>query len=175
MNSHRRGFTLIELIAVIIIIGVLAAIAAPIMTGMKSRAICAEAAMLMGEIRSALRVYYVEHGTYPDIQDWLVNLDPADVAKLLPGLDVNGLTGTYFGKECFFVRSLPAISSITIHCYFYPPYGGGSPSTAPKAYEGKRASDSVGGLYPGVLYMQVKGNIWHDYVSRSGYPDDEPS
>lgn len=169
MTPDKKGFTLIELIVVIIIIGILAAVAAPIMGNVKSKTICAEAVMMMGSIRTSLRMYYVEHGAYPDMQEWLVNLDPAVASHNFPGLAVNDLTGTYFGKECFYVFS-SAFGTYTISCYFYPPYSDGIPSTAPKADEGKRASDAIGGLYPGVLYMDRFGKVWQNYVSRSGYP-----
>ena len=61
---NKRGFTLIELIVVIVIIGVLAAIAAPMMQGNVARAKKSEAVAALGAIRTAERCYYVDSGGY---------------------------------------------------------------------------------------------------------------
>ena len=64
MLKSKRGFTLIELIVVIVIIGVLSSIAAPMMQGNVARAKRTEAAAALGAIRTAERCYYVDNTGY---------------------------------------------------------------------------------------------------------------
>jgi len=59
------AFTLVELLIVMIIVGVLAAIAAPMMQSNVNRAKRSEAVAALGAIRTAARSYYVEYGVYP--------------------------------------------------------------------------------------------------------------
>lgn len=56
---NRKGFTLIELISVVIIVGILARIAAPMLSGMTTKAMCTEGVMAMGTIREACREYFL--------------------------------------------------------------------------------------------------------------------
>lgn len=60
----KAGFTLIELMIVIIIVGVLAAAAVPIYTGFVRRAYLTEAKAVVGAIRAAELVYRAEHGVW---------------------------------------------------------------------------------------------------------------
>lgn len=62
MNA-RKGFTMIELMVVIIIVGILAAVAVPLMRGKVDQAKWSEAAAAAGAIRSANRTYFAEHGS----------------------------------------------------------------------------------------------------------------
>lgn len=58
----RKGFTMIELMVVIIIVGILAAVAVPLMRGKVDQAKWSEAAAAAGAIRSANRTYFAEKG-----------------------------------------------------------------------------------------------------------------
>lgn len=65
-NRKKRsaGFTLVELMIVIIIVGVLAAAAVPIYRAYVRRARASEAKATIGLIKSAEEVYYAEHDDY---------------------------------------------------------------------------------------------------------------
>lgn len=88
----KAGFTLIELMIVIIIVGVLAAAAVPIYTGFVKRAYLTEAKAVVGAIRAAQLVYLAEYG------DWLWPDDLAspDTAGKLTTLGVDITMNTWF-------------------------------------------------------------------------------
>jgi type IV pilus assembly protein PilA len=66
LTKLARGFTLIELMIVVAIIGILAAIAIPSYQDYTIRAQVAEALMLIDEIKPSIRDYYRDRGTWPE-------------------------------------------------------------------------------------------------------------
>jgi prepilin-type N-terminal cleavage/methylation domain-containing protein len=70
MKKQRKGFTLVELVIVIAILGILAAYAVPKYQGLVEQARSAEARAQLGTVRSALGIYYAKnHGQYPATLD----------------------------------------------------------------------------------------------------------
>ena len=61
----RRGFSLVELVIVVTIIGILASIAVPRMTTASSNAKANALQATLANVRKAIDVYYAEHGKYP--------------------------------------------------------------------------------------------------------------
>ncbi|MFV9567626.1 competence type IV pilus major pilin ComGC [Thermoanaerobacter mathranii] len=73
LNKDERGFTLIELIVVIAILGILAAIAVPRVTTSLSNARVKADEANVKILQNAIERYYVEHNqTYPESLDDLV-------------------------------------------------------------------------------------------------------
>ena len=64
-NKNAKGFTLIELMIVVAIIGILAAIAMPQYNKYVARTQVAEAFALLGPVKQALMLYYQENGEFP--------------------------------------------------------------------------------------------------------------
>ncbi len=90
----KKGFTLIELMVVILIVGILAAASIPLMRGRIDSAKWAEANAMAGTIQSAGRVYFAEHGTIS-----------TGVSMTDLGFNSGDLTGTYFVAGDFTLSS----------------------------------------------------------------------
>ena len=82
----RSGFTLVELMVVIMIAGILAAVAVPLLRGRIESAKWSEGKAMMGTIATALRAYGAEKGDNGTWPPTLTNL----------GFVAGDLTGTYF-------------------------------------------------------------------------------
>ena len=92
--AKTKGYTLVELLTVIFIVAVLAAVAVPILRGRIDTAKWSEGKALAGTIAMALRTYVV--GT-AELGPWDEVSLPAE--KL--GITAQDLDGTYFQKENF--------------------------------------------------------------------------
>jgi prepilin-type N-terminal cleavage/methylation domain-containing protein len=61
--KSRKGFTLIELMVVVLIVGILAAVAIPILRGRIDAAKWSEGKAMLGSVATAIRAYAAEKGT----------------------------------------------------------------------------------------------------------------
>lgn len=81
-RGSRAGFTLVELMIVIVIIGILASIAVPKYQGMKLRAQAARIISDFNMIRDAAFMYYHEYGRMP--RDYYPGGMPNELEPYLP-------------------------------------------------------------------------------------------
>lgn len=70
-RNLMRGFTLIEVMIVIVILGILAAIVAPRIIGRTDDARIAEAKIQIRNFETALKLYKMDNAFYPDTQQGL--------------------------------------------------------------------------------------------------------
>ena len=126
LRRNQRGFTLVELMIVVIIVGILAAVAIPMYQGATERAKASEAVAALGTIRGAMRVYYAEHGTYVDAVNFTLGAQVTNGSIL--DVSDNDLMGRYFSSPCYTFLTAPVAAAFTIEC-------DGAASTAPNASE----------------------------------------
>ncbi|HGN6986172.1 TPA: pilin, partial [Neisseria gonorrhoeae] len=79
MNTLQKGFTLIELMIVIAIVGILAAVALPAYQDYTARAQVSEAILLAEGQKSAVTEYYPNHGKWPENNTSAGVASPADI------------------------------------------------------------------------------------------------
>lgn len=99
-NSNNTGFSLIEMMVVMIIIGILAALVAPRLMQRADEARVTEARIQIKNFETALRMYKMDNGFYPSTEQGLSALVVPPLSGELPE---NFREGGYLEK-----KSLPA-------------------------------------------------------------------
>lgn len=79
MNKNAHGFTIVELLIVIVVIAILAAISIVAYRGVQDRANASSASARVTQVATKLKLYYVEHESYPTL---LSEADIQDVSNL---------------------------------------------------------------------------------------------
>ena len=74
ISSNQRGFTLIEIMVVVVILGLLAAIVAPNIIGNIDKAATSRAKQDIRQIETALKLYRMENFKYPSSDEGLAAL-----------------------------------------------------------------------------------------------------
>jgi prepilin-type N-terminal cleavage/methylation domain-containing protein len=98
--KSNKAFTMVELMVVVLIVGILAAVAVPLMSGRIDSAKWSEAKSAMGTIVSGLRSYAAEKGSFTSAPT---------LAAI--GIANNDLDGTYFTHDAYAITSASASGS----------------------------------------------------------------
>jgi len=109
-GRKKKGFTLIELMVVIMVVAILAAVAVPILRGRTKQAKWSEAAATAGAIRTVMRTYYVED---PNAALAMAG-STVDTIQATLGFIPGDLTGRYFQAGNFTITAIDGNGYATI-------------------------------------------------------------
>jgi prepilin-type N-terminal cleavage/methylation domain-containing protein len=113
--NNTKGFTMVELLVVLVIVAILAAVATPIYMANVQRAKASEAVSHMALIRQALRDYQINSNTYFDIDSDEIQLLPPPVVEVTfatgehdnpAGVNVNAGVSRFFSNAAFTVEAV---------------------------------------------------------------------
>jgi type IV pilus assembly protein PilA len=113
-QRNKRGFTLLELMVVIMIVSILAGVTIPILRGRIDSAKWSEANAAAGTIRTAVSTYVARHDV-SKAQSTLVNkrLDGAATQSAL-GFSTSDLTGTYFVSSDYTITAINSVGHAAV-------------------------------------------------------------
>ena len=110
---NRKAFTLVELMVVILVIGILAAVSIPLMQARIEKAKWSEACSSAGTIRRAIRAYAAE--TSVSTAQGLAANDLSDAAtRTALGFRATDLEGTYFTPADYTVTAVSGSAFATV-------------------------------------------------------------
>jgi len=82
--SNKKGFTLIEIMVVVVILAMLAALVGPKLMGRSDDAKIADAKVQIKNIETALKLYKLDNGTYPTTEQGLAALVTKPTVGVIP-------------------------------------------------------------------------------------------
>ena len=99
-RKNKKGFTLVEILIVVVILGILAAIVVPQFTNASQSAKSSSATSLLQAIRSQLELFQVQHnGYYPTLDaagTWAIMINKSGSTDTGPGAgSTTGIYGPY--------------------------------------------------------------------------------
>ncbi|MBW3568717.1 prepilin-type N-terminal cleavage/methylation domain-containing protein [Candidatus Parcubacteria bacterium] len=116
--SQSKGFTIVELLIVIVVIGILAAIVITTFVGVQKRARDSERKSDLQAMASQIEVYFADNGKYPTL-DNMNNVSPTDFrTKNLKGLKAEALADPSNAATQTLTATVPGASS-TVRQYSY--------------------------------------------------------
>lgn len=98
-SRKEAGFTLVELMIVVIIVAILAGVAVPLFRANVKKALRTEGTALCGSIRTSERVYKAEHGEYTGTWGNL-NIDISDNKYFTTDCVLSDVSTTAFTAKC---------------------------------------------------------------------------
>ena len=143
--KSKKGFTLFELMVVVLIVGILAAVAIPILRGRIDAAKWSEGKAMMGTVATALRAYHAEKGP--------TGADPTSIMAVAGddttlGFAAGDLTGTYFSDGNFELSAVTMSPSLTFTITCTAALGGSGGSGEPPANPAGYTLDDLGTFTP---------------------------
>jgi type IV pilus assembly protein PilA len=102
-KNRKGGFTLVELMVVAIIVAILAAVAIPLMSGNKKRAMATEAQSALGTVRTQMRLMYAATSNYATNSNGQAVLGIANI----DGVNMADLVGKYWSTNAYSFNTLP--------------------------------------------------------------------
>ena len=94
LSTDEHGFTMVELLVVILLVGILAMIALPSFIGQRSKGHDADAQAMLRTAQLALRTYETDHDTFAATRADLTDIEPA-IGEASTDFDVDGTTVTF--------------------------------------------------------------------------------
>jgi type IV pilus assembly protein PilA len=94
MKKLQKGFTLIELMIVVAIIGILAAVAIPAYQDYIARSQVSEAVSLMGSAKTPLAEYFADKGNWPTALSDVLGNSTGKYTDSISGVNTGTVSGT---------------------------------------------------------------------------------
>lgn len=154
-KQKQTGFTIVELLIVIVVIGILAAITIVAYNGVQGRARDSSRQSGMNTIEKALGLYFVDNGGYPTCSNTVYQ--PGAAAS---GCDVTALTSSLVPK---YISSLPKDPKNSGNDVYQ--YGFGWKKTGATSYVGDNSNNYITTM----RLETVSGNINSGFVSPAYY------
>ena len=112
--KRAKGFTLVELVIVIVIVGILSIVAVPLYRGYTRKSMATEGRALLGTIQTSEKVYFAENGRFFPASNTAFNLE----------LDVDARGNKYF--TTFGVSAVTTFGTAATFTAWTSGYGGAS-------------------------------------------------